>query len=347
MGVSRHPVALRLEQQVGSATRLLATVMALPLVDGIFPALIIAGALDSPLGIIETGLLIFGGSATVAVILAEMDGSRREQVRSVLILGAILLPVAGIEALFAETLKSVLDFAVFHRFAGLVILAVAAKTASAKIGEYLPSSGVIIGLGLVASVNLTNASLIIDPNVGTIAQAVAAAGVGVGFALVVALFAPRLRGVVELDRFRFGSSVALGMLALDILGLLPTEAPVALGVLCVTAVFAYDPDSPTVGNSVAAAGHAVGSNHPESTISEPVPSPSSESASASPSPSSVGAKSDVTASIESAEGESHAIDAESGSSSGSGSDSDSDSDLDPGEAGYGFPDENDSHAPWL
>ena len=353
MSVSRHPVALRLEQQVGSATRLLATVMALPLVDGIFPALIIAGALDSPLGIIETGLLIFGGSATVAVILAEMDGSRREQVRSVLILGAILLPVAGIEALFAETLKSVLDFAVFHRFAGLVILAVAAKTASAKIGEYLPSSGVIIGLGLVASVNLTNASLIIDPNVGTIAQAVAAAGVGVGFALVVALFAPRLRGVVELDRFRFGSSVALGMLALDILGLLPTEAPVALGVLCVTAVFAYDPDSPTVGNSVAAAGHAVGSNHPESTISEPVPSPSSESASASPSaspsPSSVGAKSDVTASIESAEGESHAIDAESGSSSssGSGSDSDSDSDLDPGEAGYGFPDENDSHAPWL
>ena len=343
MSVSRHPVALRLEQQVGSATRLLATVMALPLVDGIFPALIIAGALDSPLGIIETGLLIFGGSATVAVILAEMDGSRREQVRSVLILGAILLPVAGIEALFAETLKSVLDFAVFHRFAGLVILAVAAKTASAKIGEYLPSSGVIIGLGLVASVNLTNASLIIDPNVGTIAQAVAAAGVGVGFALVVALFAPRLRGVVELDRFRFGSSVALGMLALDILGLLPTEAPVALGVLCVTAVFAYDPDSPTVGNSVAAAGHAVGSNHPESTISEPVPSPSSESASASPSPSSVGAKSDVTASIESAEGESHAIDAESGSDS----DSDSDSDLDPGEAGYGFPDENDSHAPWL
>jgi hypothetical protein len=347
MSVSRHPVALRLEQQVGSATRLLATVMALPLVDGIFPALIIAGALDSPLGIIETGLLIFGGSATVAVILAEMDGSRREQVRSVLILGAILLPVAGIEALFAETLKSVLDFAVFHRFAGLVILAVAAKTASAKIGEYLPSSGVIIGLGLVASVNLTNASLIIDPNVGTIAQAVAAAGVGVGFALVVALFAPRLRGVVELDRFRFGSSVALGMLALDILGLLPTEAPVALGVLCVTAVFAYDPDSPTVGNSVAAAGHAVGSNHPESTISEPVPSPSSESASASASPSSVGAKSNVTASIESAEGESHAIDAESGSSSGSDSDSDSDSDLDPGEAGYGFPDENDSHAPWL
>mgnify|MGYP000588997526 CR=1 FL=1 len=243
MSVSQHPVALRLEQQVGGATRLLATVMALPLVDGIFPALIIAGTLSTPLGIIETGLLIFGGSATVAVILAEMDGTRREQVTSVLVLGALLLPVAGIEALFAETLKTVLNFEVFHRFAGLVILAVAAKTASAKIGDYLPSPSVIIGLGLIASLDLSNASLVVDPNLATVGRAVAAAGTGVGFALAVALFAPRLRGAVDIDLFRFGSSVALGMLAIDVLGLLPTQAPVALGVLGVTALFSYDPAS--------------------------------------------------------------------------------------------------------
>ncbi|WP_144901183.1 DUF5794 domain-containing protein [Halobellus captivus] len=243
MSVSRHPVALRLEQRVGGATRLLATVMALPLVDGIFPALIIAGALSSPLGIIETGLLIFGGSATVAVILAEMDGTRREQVTSILLLGALLLPVAGLEALFAETLKSVLNFEVFHRFAGLVILAVAAKTASAKIGEYLPSPSIIIGFGLIASLELGGAALVVDPNLETVARAVAAAGTGVAFALAVAVFAPKLRGAVDIDRFRFGSSVALGMLAVDVLGLLPTQAPVALAVLGVTALFAYDPDA--------------------------------------------------------------------------------------------------------
>ncbi|MFC6872366.1 DUF5794 domain-containing protein [Halobellus marinus] len=248
MSVSRHPVALRLEQQVGGATKLLATVMALPLVDGIFPALIIAGALSSPLGIIETGLLIFGGSATVAVILAEMEGTRREQVTAILILGAVLLPLAGVEALFAETLKAVLNFEVFHRFAGLVILAVAAKTASAKVGEYLPSPSIIIGLGLVASVDINGAALSLEPNVSTVAPAVAAAGVGVAFALAVALAAPQLRGAVDIDRFRFGSSVALGMLAIDVLGLLPTEAPVALGVLGVTALFAYDPSAGPIGD---------------------------------------------------------------------------------------------------
>jgi hypothetical protein len=248
MSVSRHPVALRLERQVGGATKLLATVMALPLVDGIFPALIIAGALSSPLGIIETGLLIFGGSATVAVILAEMEGTRREQVTAILILGAVLLPLAGVEALFAETLKAVLNFEVFHRFAGLVILAVAAKTASAKVGEYLPSPSIIIGLGLVASVDINGAALSLEPNVSTVAPAVAAAGVGVAFALAVALAAPQLRGAVDIDRFRFGSSVALGMLAIDVLGLLPTEAPVALGVLGVTALFAYDPSAGPIGD---------------------------------------------------------------------------------------------------
>lgn len=248
MSVSQHPIALRLERQVGGATRLLATVMGLPLVDGIFPALVIAGALAGPWGILQTGLLIFGGSATVAVILAEMDGTRRQQAASVLLLGAVLIPVAVAEAALAATLESMLQFGVFHRFAGVVILTVAAKTASAEIGHYLPSPGVIVGLGLVASFQPEGAELALSLDPVMLAHAAAAAGTGVAFALAVALGAPHLRDAVDVDRFRFGSAVALGMLAIDVLGLLPTQQPVALGVLAVTSLFAYDPGSdPTPG----------------------------------------------------------------------------------------------------
>lgn len=243
MSVSQHPVALRLERQVGGATRLLATVMALPLIDGIFPALVLAGALTFPFGILEAGLLIFGGSATVAVILAEMDGTPREQARSILLLGAVLIPVAAFEAAIAPTIQSMLNMPIFQRFAGLVILAVAAKTASSKVGDYLPRPAVIIGLGMIASFQPNGAQLVVDANLDLIARAAATAGVGVGFALLVALLGPRLRGAVDLDLFRFGSSVALGMLALSVLGLMPTKAPVALGVLGVTAVFAFDPEA--------------------------------------------------------------------------------------------------------
>jgi len=241
VSTSDHPVALRLERRVGGPTRLLATVMALPLIDGIFPALVIAGALTVPFGIVETGLLIFGGSATMAVVLAEMDGTPREKATSVLLLGAVLVPVAMLEAALAETIRSLLNPDVFHRFAGLVILAIAAKTASAEIGEYLPGPGAIIGLGLLASFQPAGAELAVRADPDLLARAGAAAGVGVAFALSVALAGDHLRDRVDIDRFRFGSAVALGMLALSVLGLLPTERPVALGVLCVTALFAYDP----------------------------------------------------------------------------------------------------------
>jgi hypothetical protein len=249
MSVSRHPIALRLERQVGSATKLLATVMVLPLVDGIFPALVIAGVLSSATGVIETGILIFGGSATAAVILAEMTGSRREMATSVLLIGAVVVPLAAIEAAFAPTFKAFLDLHVFERFAGLVILTIAAKTASSEIGEYLPSPGVIIALGFVASFD--PAGFAVRPSEMTspeyVVNGAAAAGTGVAFALAIALLSPHLRGRVDIDRFRFGSAVALGVLALPILlgpfDLMQTEAPIALAVLAVTTLFAYDPNA--------------------------------------------------------------------------------------------------------
>ncbi|MFB6183114.1 MAG: DUF5794 domain-containing protein [Haloarculaceae archaeon] len=242
MSTSRHPIALRLERQVGGATKLLATVMCLPLIDGIFPALVLSGALADPLGILQVGLLIFGGSATVAVILAEMDGDRPDQVKAVLVVGAVVLSVAILEAALAPTIRSLLNAAVFERFAGLVIVTIAAKTASARVGELLPRPAVVVVLGLVASLQPGQARLAFRTDPTLMIQAGAAAGIGVLFALSVALAGPYLRNAVDIDRFRFGSAVALGVLPLTLFGFLPTEAPIALAVLGVTAVLAFDPE---------------------------------------------------------------------------------------------------------
>lgn len=223
--------------------------MVLPLIDGIFPALVIAGVLSTATGVVETGILIFGGSATAAVILADMDGSRREMITSVLLIGVVIVPVAAIEAAFAPAFKSFLNLLVFERFAGLVILAIAAKTASSEVGDYLPSPGVIISLGLVASFEPAgfgmNPSDMTSPEY--VVNGAAAAAVGVAFALSIAALSPHLRGRVDIDRFRFGSAVALGVLALPILlgpfELMQTDAPIALAVLAVTTLFAYDPNA--------------------------------------------------------------------------------------------------------
>jgi hypothetical protein len=184
------------------------------------------------------------------VILAEMDGDRREMVTSVLLIGAVIIPLAALEAAFAPTFRGFLNLPVFERFAGLVILTIAAKTASSEIGEFLPSPGVIISLGLVASFDPSGFAIETSPEY--VLNGAAAAGVGVAFALSIALLSPHLRGRVDIDRFRFGSAVALGVLALPILlgpfDLMQTEAPIALAVLAVTTLFAYDPNAGPAGD---------------------------------------------------------------------------------------------------
>lgn len=215
--------------------------MALPLVDGIFPALVLAGALDSPAGILEVGLLVFGGSATLAVILAEMSGTRRERVKTTLVVGVLVVALATVETALAPTIESLLNLAIFERFAALVILAVAAKTASARVGEYLPRPAVIVGLGTLASLEPAGAQLVTVPDPTLVLRGAVAAGVGVAFALVVAVCSPWLHDTVDIDRFRFGSAVALSVLGLSVLGLVPDDAPLALAVLAVTTLLAFDP----------------------------------------------------------------------------------------------------------
>jgi len=202
--------------------------------------------------VIETGILIFGGSATAAVILAEMDGSRRQMAGSVLLIGAIIIPLAALEAAFAPTFRGIpLNLLVFERFAGLVILTIAAKTASSEIGEYLPSPRCH---HLARTCRQLRAVGVRPSNLPEyVLNGAAAAGVGVAFALAIALLSPHLRGRVDIDRFRFGSAVALGVLALPILlgpfDIMQTEAPIALAVLGVTTLFAYDPNAGPAGDS--------------------------------------------------------------------------------------------------
>ncbi|MFB6228747.1 MAG: DUF5794 domain-containing protein [Halobacteriales archaeon] len=241
MSNSQHPVALEVERRVGGSIRLLATVMALPLVDGIFPALILAGALETTGGIFQVGLLVFGGSATVAVVLAEMGENPRSRIPAIAAFGVVLVTVATIEAALAPTIGTLLDLDVFKRFAALVILAVAAATASARVGEVLPRPAIIVALGLVASLDPAGATFQVSVDPILVARGAAAAGVGVAFALLVALLAAPLRGLVDVDRFRFGSAVALGTLGLSLFDLAPGNA--ALAVLGVTALLAFDPGS--------------------------------------------------------------------------------------------------------
>jgi hypothetical protein len=240
MSSSRHPIARRLDQVVDGPTKLLATVMGLPLVDGIFAAIVLADGLASVAGVVQVGLLVFGGSATVAVVFSEFDSDRWASAKRVLLVGIPIITLAGLTAATAPTIGSVIALPIFERFAALVVLAIAAKTASARIGEYLPRPSAIVALGLIASLRPEALEVAITFEPMLVGRAVAAGSVGVGFALGVVALRPYLAEVLNVDRFRFGSAVALGMLAVSLFR--PEYALAPLAVLAVTTVLAFDPD---------------------------------------------------------------------------------------------------------
>jgi len=221
--------------------RSLGVVMGLPLVDGVFATLVVTGGLDSVTGILEVGLLVFGGAATTALLLAS-EADRRADVHRVLTIGVPVLALAAAEAAVAPSLLALLDAEAFRPFAGLVLVAVAARVAAAHVTRYLPAPGLVVLVGVVVSFD-PGGSLALQPDPEVATRALAAAGVGVGSALAVVLARPRLRRVLDPERFRIGSAVALGTMGASVAGLVPQGSPLPLAAFVLAVVLALEPRS--------------------------------------------------------------------------------------------------------
>ena len=160
--------------------------------------------------------------------------------RRLLIIGVPLIAIAAAEAALAGSFVSLVDTAAFRPFAGLVLVAVAARVASAHVTRYLPGPGIVVAVGAVVSFDPTG-PVTIAPDAGIALKAVAAAAVGVGFGLAVVLARSRLRRILDADRFRFGSAVALGTMGASVAGLVPSGSPLPLVALALAAILAFDP----------------------------------------------------------------------------------------------------------
>lgn len=243
-----HPITSRFSDIGTTPTRLLATVMLLPLIDGIFAALVVAGAIDTIIGAAQIGVLVFGGSATAAVILSDFKADMKQNLKSVTYVTILLVLGAIITAILSPVITELINTQLFERFAAIVILSIAAKTASAYIGEKLPRPSAIILLGFVASITPKNPfELAISIDGTLISHAIIAALAGSFFAYSVVLLRSHLVQHLNIERFRFGSAVALGLISVAILGLTPMSAPLA--VLGITTLLSLDLTKETEDNT--------------------------------------------------------------------------------------------------
>jgi hypothetical protein len=221
------------------ATRALLLAMALPLVDGVFPALVLGGALDSIPGLLVVGGTIFGGPWMLTIIFEEMAGDeRRMRLPRVLKVAALVVPAAGLEAVGAPTLASLLDMDVFHVFSALIILTVGASIANDVLAAKLVAPRYLLGVGLVASVAARllapapiTPKIMVEPVV--VVQAMGAAGIATMIALTGAVLGPRVDSYIDHDAFRTGAGIALALVPLSIAGILPSLSSLAVFALAV------------------------------------------------------------------------------------------------------------------
>lgn len=209
-------------------TRRLATVFGLPLVDGVFVSLVLAGLIDTWLGVTVTGVLIFGGTATVAVILADCGRDPRADLSRLALIGAVAVPLAGVQALFAPTLAGLVDLVVLEWFAAAVLVVLAAGIARPAAGDWLPSPWVLIAAGFAASVRPAGGSLAFELSGRLLVHGAGAAVVGIAVAATVVLAGSRLRRVLEPGRLRIGAGLSLVVVAASLVTGIPTTAAVVV-----------------------------------------------------------------------------------------------------------------------
>jgi hypothetical protein len=230
--------------RVDEPTRLLCLAMGLPLVDGVFASLVLSDALSAPSALIVTGCTVFGGPWMLTVVVGEMAGEPvRRRLARVVGVSALVIPAAGLEALVAPTVASLLHLGVFQAFSALIVLTVGAMIANGNLAARLPAPRWLVVLGVITSVA---ANLLVGPaispvitvDVALLGRAMTAAGLAAGLAVGAAVAGPTLDAWLDLEAFRTGSGLALALVPFSIAGILPGLA--SLAVFGLAAVFALD-----------------------------------------------------------------------------------------------------------
>lgn len=232
------------QQLLPGNTRRLGIVLGLPLADGVFATLVIAGILDTAAGILMTGVVVFGGSAAAAVVLADLQTEVRTQLRGIGMIALIIVPIAGIQATIAPTIAAQFNVVWLERVAAVVLLVIAADLASSRINHWMPRPGVIVLVGVILSLRPDPAALQVAVDGELFIRGAFAAFLGIALITLIIIGGPGIRRWINITRLRFGSAISLGVLAVALVGSFPKIT--ALVVLIVAALLAIESNPPVM-----------------------------------------------------------------------------------------------------
>lgn len=216
--------------------RRLALVLALPFLDGVFVMLVIAGVLNSAIGILVTGVVVVGGSAAAAIVLTDRRQDANRQLVGLGVLGAVLIPLAGVQAALAPSIATLVDLVVLERAAALVLLLIAVEVASSRAPRWLPRPSVIVLVGVLVSLHPT-APLEVGFDTDLFVRGTLTASVGIGTIGLLILAGRPICRRIHSSVLGYGGGASLGVLAIAMVTAVPEV--LALAVLLIALIASY------------------------------------------------------------------------------------------------------------
>ena len=233
-GAQRH-----LQGFFDADTRRLATILCLPLVDGVFATMLVTGSLSSVSQMISVALTIFAGAGALAVVFS-MEGDRSEVRLKVLKASAVLVLGSALVALVAPVYRQLVAISVMREVAAIALLVIAGKLAGISLAERVPVPVVVATGLLLAARQPSNLALTASYLVPAVLTAASASAV-----LFVATYIGK--DLMRLSALKKGAAAVLVLIAASVLGV---GIPSDLTVLTLSATLVYSLDLPLVRQNI-------------------------------------------------------------------------------------------------
>ena len=265
--VSRLLAFLQLRKELATVKQLLASggaralavVMLLPFA-GIYPSMVATGALSSLSSAVALGVVVFGGPAAVAIVLAELDTTKTRGLQLVCLIGAVQLPAAAISAAIATASRAAIWVDGFAALTMIVLFVIAFEIVNTSTPQWVPSLQTVgyvlvclLFLDVIVSVARGEVTLLRPGNglvawVWTVAttervlifRSVVAAVAGLSLVAATVVSRSLLLDHIIVQRFKIGCAIVLCLIGLEVAGIV-TNAP-TLTVTVISLVLAVNVD---------------------------------------------------------------------------------------------------------
>lgn len=216
-----------------SDTRRLATVLCLPLVDGVFATMLVSGSLNAVSQMLSVAVTIFAGAGALAVVFS-MKGSGHEVRKKVFKASTVLMVGTTVVALIAPIYRELVAVSLMREVAAIALVLIAGKMSGLSAAEKVPVPVVVVTGLLLALKQPSGIRLSISYLLPAIATVSAASAV-----LLAATYISS--DVVDLSVMRKGAAAVLIIVAVSMLGV---STPSSLTVMTLSATLILAIDTP-------------------------------------------------------------------------------------------------------